>query len=278
MELTQRNTNQFALYYAACFYLVGAWYIWHGLTLSGLQPVFFVNKADITGQLILWPGLQHKLINNSSSRMVFDAVFYLLPAILCGCFVKRSGIVKILGWFTALYSLVYCYLFSTLSFVSIEPLIAWFFIPLMFTRPDLAGFYFKLHMMRILFVIFFASAGLWKIRAGGIFNPDQMSGILVAQHAAILSSGEQSLFIRMLTFFINHPLLSNMLYWIVAAGELFFLVGIFTKRYDRILIVILVSFLLFDYILMQINYFSWLPFAACFYYSQKKYPVEVSLR
>jgi len=83
-----------------------------------------------------------------------------------------------------------------MSFVSKEPFIAWMLFPLMFTGFQTKGFYFKLHILRILFILFFATAGLWKLRGGGAFNVEQFSGILLHQYATVLSSGEAGWFVQ----------------------------------------------------------------------------------
>ena len=272
MPLSHKHTVQFAVFYAICFYATGAWYISHGLTLSAIRPAFFLNKADITGQLFMWTGIQHRLIESYLYRMIFEIIFYLLPALLAFCYIKRYRVITFLAVFTMLYSLLYCYMFSCMSFISIEPLISWFFIPFLFTGRNIRGFYFRLHALRILFILFFASSAFWKIRSGGLFNPDQMSGILVSQYAAEMAAGEKGFFMGIIHFLINHPFISNLLYWLVAAGEMFFLAGLFSKKFDSILLIILVTFLVFDYYLMEINYFSWLPFAACFYFSRYALP------
>jgi hypothetical protein len=44
-------------------------------------------------------------------------------------------------------------------------------------------------------------------------------------------------------------------------------IGLFTRRYDRILLVVFCAFLFADYFLMQIYYFIWLAFTGCFYFS-----------
>ncbi|MBC7934996.1 MAG: hypothetical protein H7Y86_06515 [Rhizobacter sp.] len=272
MPLSHNHTKLAAFFYVLCFYGVAAWYVSHELTLSAIRPQFFLNKADVTGQLFMWTGIQHRIIESYLFRMIFEILFYLLPGVLAFCFIKSYRIVSLLAVFTILYSMLYCYLFSCMSFISIEPLITWFFIPLLFTGRSVAGFYLKMHMLRILFILFVASAALWKIRTGALFNAEQMSGVLVSQHAPVLATGEKGFFIDLITFLINHPFLSNLLYWIVAAGELFFIAGLFSKKFDRLLIIILVTFLVFDYYLMEINYFSWLPFAACFYFSRYQMP------
>ncbi len=49
--------------------------------------------------------------------------------------------------------------------------------------------------------------------------------------------------------------------------EFAFVIGFFTRKLDRFFIVIFCLFIMFDYLLMGINYFSWLPFLGTLYFS-----------
>lgn len=260
------------MFYAGIFAVVSCWYVYHGLAFSLYQPVLFLAKADLTGHLIMGTGLQHALIGSPQLRIIFDLLYFLLPFLMAFTFIKKYRVAVFIAWFSILFNTLYVYLFSMMTFVSIEPLVTWILMPLLFTGRSIPSFYFKMHAIRILFILFFASAGLWKLRTGEAFNPGEMSGILASQHAAILASGQNDLFIRLLGFLIDHPRISWCMYLLVIAGELFFLAGLFTKRFDRALVIILVLFIVSDYFLMNINYFSWLPFALCFYYSRYQLP------
>lgn len=274
LQLTEEHTRKIALLYAGIFVLVSCWYIYHGLTFTAIEPVLFLAKADITGHLVMGTGLQHLLIKSSGWRIFFDAVYFGLPLLMVFAFIKRYAIAAYIAWFSVIFNCLYIYLFSMMSYVSIEPLITWMFMPLLFTALSLPSFYFKIHSIRILFILFFASAGLWKLRTGEAFEPGQMSGILTYQHAAILASAQDNFFTRLISFLISHQNISWLLYLVVIAGELFVLAGLFTKKFDRVFIIILVLFIVFDYFLMNINYFSWLPFAVCFYFSRYSLPSE----
>jgi len=258
--------------YAASFILLAFWYIYHSITFTQIAPVFFASKLDITGHLIFSTGLQQALVANSWLQLLFDILFFSLSPVLIFCFIRRYHFSKLLAWGTIVFNIVYCYLLSCISFVSIEPFIAWIFFPLLFTSINLKGFYFKFHLLRILFILFFASAGLWKLRGGGAFNIEQFSGILLNQYAPVIAIGEKGWFMQLIIFLINSPTVSFVLYWTVLLAEIFFLIGLFTKKFDKALFYILLTFLIFDYFLMEINYFSWLPFAMLFYYSRYDLP------
>lgn len=270
--LTEKHTRKIALLYAGIFAIVSCWYIYHRLVFTSIWPAFFLAKADITGHLIMGTNLQHALIESRQLRIIFDLLYFFLPFLMVFTFIKKYRAAVFIAWFSILFNTVYVYLFSMMSFVSIEPLVTWIFMPLLFTARSLPSFYFKMHAIRILFILFFVSAGLWKLRTGEAFDTGQMSGILASQHAAILASGQNNFFIQLVSFLIDHPAISWLMYLLVIAGELFFLAGLFTKRFDRVLIIILIVFIVFDYYLMEINYFSWLPFALCFYYSKYYLP------
>gem|GEM_PF-2959832 len=83
---------------------------------------------------------------------------------------------------------------------------------------------------------------------------------------------EAGWFVQLIKYLINHTLLSFVLYWLVILAELLFLIGLFTKKYDKLLLWILIGFIVFDYFLMEINYFSWLPFSLLFYFSKYSIP------
>ncbi|MFT3981226.1 MAG: hypothetical protein QM687_12195 [Ferruginibacter sp.] len=268
MLLTDKHTAAVAKVYGACFLVLACWYIFHGISFSLLQPVFFAAQPDMTGHVIFSTGLQQMLISQRWLQVVFDAVVLLINPLLAFCFIRKMRFTFLLAWGTIVFNIVYFYLLSSMSFVSREPFIAWMFMPFLFTARSLPAFYFKFHVLRILFILFFATAGLWKMRGGGAFHTEQFSGILAHQYAAVLASGAKGWFVSLTRFLVNNPVTAFVLYWIVTLAELFFMAGLFTRRLDRWLLLMLVVFICFDYFLMEINYFSWLPFATLFYYSR----------
>jgi hypothetical protein len=121
--------------------------------------------------------------------------------------------------------------------------------------------------MRYIFLLIFFSTACWKIRAGGIFNPEQMSGILVSQHSACLAAHPAGWYAKFIMFFISSGKISYTIYILATALELFFFIGFFTKRFDRLLICLFLLFILFDCFFMKINYVSWASFLGCLWFS-----------
>lgn len=244
------------------------WFAYNGLTFSLINPVFFLNRLDVTHNFFMLSDLQHLIINHLWLQICLDVMFLILPAALLFSVYKNKRLQPLLAIITALFNILYTSFFSTMSFVSIENFTAWMFVPLIFVARSPKGFYYLLHVCRLIFITVFFSAALWKIRAGGIFNFEEMSAILFRQHASYLALNNNSWYSNFIIFLINHQAVSFTLYVCAFFAELIFVIGYFTTKWDKYMILSFCLFALFDYLLMGINYFTWLPFMGCFYFSK----------
>jgi hypothetical protein len=266
--LTNKHIKQFAVYYLICFLLCFAWFFYNGLLLSSINPVFFLNRLDVTQNIMMLTNLQHFLIENKWLRIFFDLIYLVLPVLLVYTCIKNKKGQKILAIFTAFFNVFYCTYLSSMSFVSVEVFVAWMIVPLIFYHRTTKGFCYLLQCARLFFIIAFFSAAIWKIRAGGIFNTEEMSAILLRQHTSYLISNGSRWFSQFIGYLINHTLLSYCLYLLAFIAEFIFIVGFFTRKFDKYLILLFCLFVFFNYFLMGINYFTWLPFIGCLYFSK----------
>ncbi len=129
------------------------------------------------------------------------------------------------------------------------------------------GLYSTLYCRRYatFFFISFFSAGVWKIVNGGVFNPLQMSAILLDQHKEMLAGAAGWWMQGVIGWLVAHATLGYLLYILVACMELLFFVGFFTRKYDKALVGIYLVFLLADHLIMRIPYYETLPFLLVFY-------------
>ncbi len=274
MELIDKHRRQFATWYIFCFLIWFAWLLFHGLLFTSLNPVFFVNRPDVTLNLFMLTDVQSLLIKYKGVRILFDFVYFLLPVLLViAVYKKRFN--RTLATLTVFFHLLYSLLISSMSIVSPEIFVAWMTVPVIFYARSVSGFYYLLHILRIFFLLIFFSAGIWKIRTGAVFNAEQMSGILLGQHASYLANSPGTVYGKMILYLVNHIYLSYFLYLSAVVAELSFGIGFFTKKFDKYLIIIFCLFLLFNYIMMGINYTGWLAFLGCLYFSKCKISGEV---
>ena len=266
-ELCEKNRKQFAAFYLLCFLVNFSWLWWNELLFSSLKPVFFLNRLDFTHNVLMLTNLQHFLIDKRWLQIVFDVLYALLPLLLWWATRINHSAKTFIAYCTIFFTLVYTSFLSSVTYISNEVFIGFVFIPLVLSARTLKGFYFYLHVIRIIFILIFISAALAKIRTGAIFNEDQMAGILLWQHNTYLVSSPQAWFARGIYFLVQHKALTQCFYILAIFAEMIFVVGLLTKKYDRYMIIVFCLFVAFDYFLMGINYCSWLVFMGCFYFS-----------
>lgn len=238
------------------------------MLLSSLQPTFFLNKLDITRNILWLSNIQHGLLKYSSLRLIFDIAFLLFPVLLTITVIRNYPASRVLAICTAAFSLVYGIFFSGMSYISIEGYAGWMLIPLLFAARGPKGFYYNLHCVRILFILIFVSSAFWKLRAGGVFNIEEMAGILLHQHSAWLISNNSDWFTNCINYLVRHKIFAYCFYLLATVAEALFAAGLFTKKWDKYLVALFCLFVIFDFFLMRINYFGWIVFMGCFYFSK----------
>lgn len=266
----ERNILSLSLVYVVSVLVFYVWLLLNHLSLYSFDPVFFNNRLDLTGNYFLLTGFHLLLIQNSWLCGLMDALFVLLPVALFWSIWKCSKSTTMLSVITAAFNLVYAWFYSVLGVISIEVFTAWIFTPLVFVFRSRQGFIYAAQVLRLIFLVIFFSTAMWKIRAGGFFNPDQMSAILFRQHTALLAYSPESFFASIIRFLIEHKSLAQILYQLATLLEAAMLIGFFTRKYDRWLLLLSLIFIVFDYFLMEINYFSWLPMVFVLYITHEK--------
>lgn len=272
MELNRKHIKIFVWIYLSTYVLNFFWNLVQGVSFTGINPIIITNTLDATLHLILATPFLPLLMRSEIFRIIFDSLALLLPALLCICYLNNKKFTGIIAVFTAIYCLVYYLLLCAVSYYSSEVFICWTIIPLIFITTKPLGFYYRLQVIRLIFVLLFFSSALWKLSTCTIFHSGQMVAILFHQHISILQYKGADLFSQVAYYLIVHPLTAQVLYVTGFLLEFSFVVAFFTKRFDKILIILLILFLISDFLLMGINYFPWLSFIGCFYLSALQEP------
>ena len=275
MFLTNTHRKQFAVFYFIIFALGFFWLFFNDTLLHQLRPVFFLNRLDVSVNFLLLTNLHKAIINSPGLQTAFDLIYILLTILLCITVYINNKWQYWLAIAVIVFNFIYAILLSILSPYSIEGFVGWLLLPLLFAFKSDKAFYYLLNLMRYFFILVFFSAALWKIRTGAIFNMEEMSGILARQHIAYITASPEDWFSKLVTYLVTNWRLSYFLYLGATLIEFIFCIGFFTKRYDNLLIIIFIVFLLFDFLLMKINYFSWVTFLGCFWYGRFAEPVYI---
>ncbi|MDB5191618.1 MAG: hypothetical protein JWQ96_1181 [Segetibacter sp.] len=244
---------------------------WNGLFLYQLQPSLFNNRFDLFTWLFMKTGIHQWLPHNSAGWVLFDVTFYALPGLFLFTYIKSLRASVIVAFLMLLVNWTYIQTYTLYPTNSIESYTAWLLFPLLFLAINLKSFYLIFHGLRYFFLFFFASAGVWKLVQGGVFYTEEMSGVLLYQHKEYLTSSPNYWYSDLIYGMIIHPAIGYGLYIAGTVLELVFIIGFFTRKYDKVLIAAFITFLVMDVLIMRINYFETLPFVLTLYYSRKSF-------
>jgi hypothetical protein len=262
IEQNNRYKKILALY-TLC---LAGWAGWLFVTKSLLfqvQPDFLFNRLDLTLNLILSTGLHSWVLEHPSALKYLDLLFLIHPLFLW--VIIRWPAWTWLSIPVILFNLTYSLMASAYTLNSIQCWIGWFLIPVLFMFQGQHPRAFALAGLRLSFVLIFFSAGLWKIRAGGIFDVEVMSGILITQHTSELAYRPDGHFAQFIEWLIEHPMVGYGLYSASCLLELIYGIGLFTRRWDKWLSWSLIAFILLNLLIMRINYTPWLAFLGIFW-------------
>ena len=257
LPFSDQDRYRFTRAFILLFYLLAVYKLLAGMFLFQLEPVLFYTPYDGTAWIFMQTGIHQWLLHNIAGQIFFDILYYGFPALYWFCCVQKQRVAPALigiPWlvFNWLYILSYVMYPSD----SIEGHVAGLLLPLVFAQRKLPSFYYLLHGVRYVFLFFFASAGLWKLRTGAIAVPEQMSAILLTQHKEFLVVYPRHWYTQFIYFLVSKPALAQTLYVLSTGIELFFITGFFTRRFDKLLFYLFLLFLIADFLLMRIPYFE----------------------
>ncbi len=259
MDVKERYRSVIITGFCIIFYVLMVYKWFNSMFLYQMQPFFFYTREDIFSWFVMLPGIHKWLLNNPAGCILFDVLFYTAPLLFYTVYKKRHAFTKWAAFVLLCINWVYIQCYVLFPTTSIEAHIAWLLFPIVFIPKNIKTFALLLDGLRYFFLFFFASAGIWKFVQGGIFYSQQMSNILLFQHREILAFTPQHWYAKTIAYLIGHPLLSYGLYLTATLFELSFIVGFFTKKFDKWLALVFILFLIVDHLVMRIPYYETLP-------------------
>lgn len=226
------------------------------MLLYQAEPALFYTRKDLVTWLLMQTGLHEWLLMNKAGWLMADLLFYSMPLAYLATIKRQPRFGPVVGLLMLLVNWLYVQCYTLYPTNSIEGHVAWLLFPLLLLTKNETTFLLLYDGLRYMFLYFFVSAGVWKIAQGGLFNPAQMNGVLLFQHNHLLTNSPGYWQTELVRYLLRHQWVSYGLYLAATAIELLFFVGFFTKKYDHLILVLFVIFLLADYIIMRIPYFE----------------------
>jgi hypothetical protein len=106
--------------------------------------------------------------------------------------------------------------------------------------------------VRYYFLYVLVSAAIFKIINGGLFHPNQLVHILENQHTSLSILNPSNIQYQLSLWLIKHTTITNFLWICFFLMEAIFIIGFFTKKYDFMLLVVLLIIIASTYIVMRI--------------------------
>ena len=116
------------------------------------------------------------------------------------------------------------------------------------------SFVFVLRFLRYYVCFIFLSAALWKITRGTFASGGQMEAILRVQHVDYLAQNSETNYGHFIGGLIKQGEWVSLLWPSAILLQFSFIVGFFTRRLDKFLLLFLLAFLIMDYYIMGLNF------------------------
>lgn len=234
------------VYAGLIFLLMYRWYSGRILMDLALSPVI-EPEVDNTFWIVLASGIPEIIIQNPTLCIIIDV---LLLALACLGYV-RSDRVKVTWYFLVLF-FIQTITIEAYSSSHSKTVVCIFLtlLPFGFREQKWLRMW---EFARYYLAFVMASSAISKLYYGGLSTSGQMTEILRNQHADIQLLNPDSIHTRLIQFLISVPGFANSLYILAFLCQLAFLLAFTTRKFDKILSVLLIGFVFGTYLLMRIN-------------------------
>ena len=168
------------------------------------------------------------------------------------------------AWLFSALLAAYMITFNALAGHHYHSMVAAFAVTVPFWFRDEKAFWIVFSGVRFYACFFFASAALWKIWRGSVFDHGHVANLIQLEYANLLTAHPDGFAARVLLLIIDNPWIGDVLFGMVVLIQLAFAVGFFTGRFDTLLLLLIVVFIAGNYIFFHVASWEVLIFALCF--------------
>ncbi|NNE26779.1 MAG: hypothetical protein HKN09_08040 [Saprospiraceae bacterium] len=259
----QDHRKYYLVYFCILFFLFQLLRSLNGLCLSQLGDAFiFQTRQDPLLWVFTAVGIPSFIIHNIWLCGFLDALIFLLPVMLY--FTQKKKHFHLAWVFFLLYG-VYLLIAFAYPTLSIRKYLGLALVILIFSANSEIKYHRLIKYFRYYVCFIFVSAALWKMTRGTLFDGAQFSTILITQHFDHNLFFPDHISTRLASFFIGHNNIAYIFYIIVGLFQLSFLLGFFTRKYDKFLALAMILFVIGDFLIMRIEYWEFGVFLPLFF-------------
>lgn len=238
------------LFYGFCLLVIVKSFFDSTLLSQLNQPVLGDPAVDVLTYIGIYTGLFQTIVNSSVLTYIFDISLFILPLLLI--FRPHWRQLAWIHWIIwIIYALIYNYYGTHQTHSMVGILILQ--IPFLFYQKK--SFTWWWNGVRYYVLWMFFSAGMWKLIRGSAFQENQGYNIFLQNHVgAMIEKGYVSIESTIASF----PTLLNFLFVVGVFMELLFVVGFFTKKWDRYLATLMILLIIGFRVIADATFIEWL--------------------
>lgn len=223
-------------------------YRWYSqaLFVGMQQPPVFAEQTEYFYQFFYESQIAQWITGSPLRSLCADVLLLLLPA----AFVISGRTLYAVGTFIVL--LLYFFSYNLVTGHHYHGLVGALVVTIPFFTKNETKFLLLWQTARYYLLYIFVSAALWKMLRGTLFFPEQLSNILKAQQLTMLLQQPDSFSSGIVRCLIARPNVSHFLFSINVLIQLSFAIGFFTKKFDLMLLVLIILFCMANYFVMNI--------------------------
>jgi hypothetical protein len=215
------------------------------LSQIGTPPYLF-QEHETVYKLFAQSGIAQFITSHYLLAALLDALLFFLPVVF---------IVTQKRLYVYAFSIIVFVYFMTFNIVTghhYHGLVGVLVISIPFWSRNENRFSLLWEGARYYLLYVFASAGLWKLFRGSVFEVEQMANILKAQQLSLLLQSPDSIRAAIVQYLIANPQVSHGILIVNVILQLIFGLGFFTKQFDTALLFLSVLFVVANYFVMGI--------------------------
>jgi len=233
-------------------FLIVLYQWWANLMMSQLEaPILLRLDLDLSYWMVHLTGIGELFRSSYGSALAFDLLLTGL-CLITVIFPKRV----IFPIVTGVFYLIYCVLLNSYQCWHYHNLITLIWLIFPFCIRSLKTFSLLFAGLRYAVAYIYASAAIWKLVRGSVFNEGQMQWLIEHNYVDRLAvKGYELNFLESAMFGLsNYPTLSYIALLVGVLIEASFIVAFFTRKFDRYLIIIGVVFHLITAVLVDVSF------------------------
>jgi hypothetical protein len=247
-ETIQNNRTVITRFTVGSAFFFVLWRMLAGLSLLQVQrPVIFRTDADFSFWAVKVFGIAELLLSNTTAAVTFTTLF-IGSGLLLLIYTKKT----VFAWVFAICYFIYSILLNIYACHSMHYMAGFSIILFAFCARKNEQFFLSWELMRYYVCFIYSMVFLLKIINGAFFDWDSGYVYFQANITEYLYHNPSGILASIYRWFLLHPFVVNVGAKFIFLLEGIFVIGFFTKKFDKLLILCAILIFLSTYFFIDV--------------------------